>query len=49
MNQHNRTVVLAIGAITALGPAVPVTGNMKVLTRWHRSRRRNRPPEMSPQ
>lgn len=47
MNQHNRTVVLAIGAITALGPAVPVTGNMKV-RHVARSRRR-RPPEMSSQ
>jgi hypothetical protein len=28
MNKHNRTLVLAIAAITALGPAVPVTGNM---------------------
>jgi hypothetical protein len=28
MNKHNRTVVLAIAAITAPGPAVPVTGNM---------------------
>ncbi len=48
MNQHNRTVVLAIGAITALGPAVPVTGNIKV-PHVARSRRRNQPPEMSSQ
>jgi hypothetical protein len=47
MNQHNRTVVLAIGAITALGPAVPVTG-IKV-PHVARSRRRNQPPEMSSQ
>jgi hypothetical protein len=26
MNKHNRTLVPAIGAITALGTVVPVTG-----------------------